>query len=129
MPGAMKIHETTNADGSLAETHLRVVDGDLVVEAAEGTFALPDGALARVMVRYGAPVDEGTTLTEVDALALAGGARLRHVRHLARFDVIAKDWLVYEARGEEPICALANTVARALAHLARVAASTPDTGS
>jgi hypothetical protein len=132
MPSAMKIHETTNADGSLAAIHLRIVDGDLVVEAAGGTFVLPEGALERVMARYGAPIEEGTKLTEVDALALADGTRLRHVRHLARFDVIAKDWLVYEGPpGEraEPLCALAHTVAAALGHLARAAAGMPDSGS
>jgi cob(I)alamin adenosyltransferase len=93
------------------------------------SFVLPGGTLAHVMARYGAPIEDGAKLTDVDALDLGGGARLRYVRHLARFDVIAKDWLVYEADGAEPLCALANTVAGALAHLTRAAASTPDTGS
>lgn len=126
---AMKIHETTKTDGSLAATRLAVVDGDLVVENEDGSFVLPEGALPRVMARYGAPIEDGTKLTEVDALDLGASARLRHVRHLARFDVIAKDWLVYEAVGAEPICALAHTVAGALGHLARAAARTPDSGS
>lgn len=127
----MKIHETTTADGALSATHLRVADGVVEIAAdgdGAGALALPDGAIERVMTRYGAPVEEGTKLTEVDAIDL-GGARLRHVRHLARYDVIAKDWLLYERDGEEPICALANTVAAALVHLARVAARTPDSGS
>jgi hypothetical protein len=126
---AMKIHETTKADGSLAATRLAIVDGDLVVEADDGSFVVPEGALPRVMARYGAPIEDGTTLTDVDSLDLGAGARLRHVRHLARFDVIAKDWLVYEGDGAEPICALAHTVAGALVHLARAAARTPDSGS
>lgn len=129
MPARMKIHETTNADGSLAPMHLCVADGDVVVEIEGAALVLPEGALARVMARYGAPVEEGAKLTEIDALDLGGGARLRHVRHLARFDVIAKDWLVYEQDGAEPLCALANTVAAAFAHLARVGARTPDSGS
>jgi hypothetical protein len=125
----MKIHETTKPDGSLTPMHLVVLDGEIVLEGEDGAFVLPGGTLARVMARYGAPVEDGAKLADVDALDLGGGARLRYVRHLARFDVIAKDWLVYEADGAEPLCALANTVAGALAHLTRAAASTPDTGS
>lgn len=125
----LKIHEATTADGGLAAVHLRVVDGDLEIVTDDGAFALPDGALERVMTRYGAPMEEGEKLVEVAALDVGGGARLRHVRHLARFDVIAKDWLVYERDGAEALCALANTVAGALVHLARAAARTPDSGS
>lgn len=125
----MKIHETTQADGSIAPTHLRSASGAIVVESEGTTLPLPDGAIARVMARYGAPIEEGTKLTEIDALDLGDGARLRHVRHLARYDVIAKDWLVYEARGQEPLCALANTVAAALVHLARALARAPEIGS
>lgn len=121
----MKIHETTNADGSLSAVSLRVENGELVFVADDGAFVqpLPDAALQRVMARYGAPLENEIALTDVDAMDVGGGARLRHVRHLARFDVIAKDWLVYEASGREPICALANTVAAALGHLARAAAA------
>lgn len=129
MAGSMKIHETTRADGSFAPVDLRVENGELVVQSDEGACALPDETLVRVMERYGAPIEAGTKLTDVDAIDLGEGKRLRHVRHLARYDVIAKDWLVYEARGREPVCALANTVASALLHLARVGARTPDTGS
>lgn len=125
----MKIHETTRADGSFAPVDLRVEDGEIVVASDDGVCALPGDALVRIMTRYGAPIEDGTKLTDVDAIEIGEGKRLRHVRHLARYDVIAKDWLIYEARGAEPICALANTVASALLHLARVAASTPDTGS
>lgn len=125
----MKIHETTKSDGSLAPVFLRAVDGELELVAEEGALALPGEVLARVMARYGAPLGVGTELSEVDRLELGGGARIRHVRHLARYDVIAKDWLVYEAEGQEPLCALANTVAAALGHLARAAARTPEPGS
>ena len=128
MVRAMKIHETTRADGTFSPVEVRVVDGELVVESDDGAFALPEGALAKIMGRYGAAIEDGAKLTDVDAIELGDGARLRHVRHLARYDVIAKDWLVYESGGAEPLCALANTVAAALAHLARVAAR-PDSGS
>lgn len=129
MAASMKIHETTCADGSFAPTNVRVVDGEVVVETDDAELVLSADALARVMARYGAPIEEGAKLTDVDAIDIGEGKRLRHVRHLARYDVIAKDWLVYEAPGQEPLCALANTVATALAHLARVAPRTPDNGS
>ena len=51
------------------------------------------------------------------------------LKRLETSGIIAKDWLVYERDGEEPLCALANTVAGALAHLARAAAANPDSGS
>jgi hypothetical protein len=51
---------------------------------------------------------------------------LRHVRHLAGYDVIARDYLVHDrGDGTEPLCAMATRVAAALAHLARVRAQKP----
>ena len=47
--------------------------------------------------------------------------RLRHVRHLAGYDVIARDYLVYEAPGAAPSCVMATNVAGALRHLALAA--------
>jgi hypothetical protein len=132
MRAMLKIHEMTTATGALAAVYLRVrvADGDLELVAEDGAFVVPHYAFRRVMERYGAALEDGAQLDEVAGLDLADGTRLRHVRHLARFDVIAKDWLVYEPRGAEPICALANTVAGALGHLARAAAATtPDSGS
>lgn len=128
MHDAMKIHETTKPDGSLSAIDLRVGTAGLEIVADDGAFELPEGVLARVMERYGAPIEVGAHLVDVDAIEIEHGVRLRHVRHLARYDVIAKDWLVYERDGLEPLCALANTVARALDHLSR-AARAPDSGS
>jgi hypothetical protein len=75
-----------------------------------------------VLDRFGAPVEPSESLIAVGALPLWEGHTLRHVRHLARYDVIARDYLVYESPGGEPRCALATTVAGALAHLARATA-------
>jgi hypothetical protein len=45
------------------------------------------------------------------------------VRHLAGYDVIGRDYIVYEEPQSEALCALAATVAAALLHLGRAAAS------
>lgn len=118
----LKVHETTRADGSLSPVFLAVEDGTLAVDADDGTFALPDGAIDAVMARFGKPLEPSERLVHVGALELGDGRTLRHVRHLALYDVIARDYLVYEALDREPMCALATTVAGALDHLGRAAA-------
>lgn len=114
----LKIHETTRSDGSFEPLFLRREDDVLFVVRKNEALPLPEGALAAVMARYGGPLADDVSLVEVDVLDL-GDARLRHVRHLARYDVIARDFLVLEVPGEDPRCALATTVAGALEHLAR----------
>ena len=123
----LKIHETTRDDGSFEPVYLKRGDEGLFVVRAAEALALPAGALEMVMARFGATLEDGVKLTEVDALDLPVTVpseerrRLRHVRHLARFDVIARDYLVLEAPPAEPLCVLATTVAGALEHLARAA--------
>jgi hypothetical protein len=125
----LKIHETTRPDGSLGEVRLGFVDGVLAIASDEGTFALPEGALAAVLQRFGAPLDPAETLVAVASLDLGEGRTLRHVRHLARWDVIARDWLVLEGPASEGAaetrCAMATTVAGALQHLARARGAAP----
>ena len=117
----LKIHETTRADGSLSPVFLVIDGGALAIASDETTFALPDGAVAAVMARFGKALETSERLVHGDVLDLGDGSVLRHVRHLARYDVIARDYLVYEASGREPMCALATTVAGALDHLGRAA--------
>ena len=121
----LKVHETTTKDG-LAPVFLRFEDGVLAITSDDGAFPLPEGALAAVMERYGAPLETTEKLVHVGALDLGGGRTLRQVRHLARYDVIARDFLVYEASGHDPICALATTVAGVLGHLGRAARAALD---
>jgi hypothetical protein len=118
---ALKVHETTTADGRLAPVVLGIGAGALSIVADGVPLALPHGALEAVMARYGAPLETAERLLDVASLDLGDGRALRHVRHLARYDVIARDYLVYEAPGREPVCALATTVAGALEHLAQAA--------
>ena len=117
----LKIHEHTTSSGGLATVFLRFDGGLLSVVDEDGVHELPPRALEAVMDRFGAPLAPDAELVDVATLALDDGGQLRHVRHLARYDVIARDYLVYEAAGREPRCALATTVAAALSHLARAA--------
>jgi hypothetical protein len=118
----LKVHETTTASGALSAVFLRFEDRVLSIVADDGTFALPEGALDAVMARFGAPLEPTSQLIPVATFDLEPGYTLRHVRHLARYDVIARDYLVYEAAGREPLCALATTVAGALDHVGRAVA-------
>jgi len=116
----LKIHETIGDDGAAVETFLRARDGRVELVGPAGARALPAGALDAVLRRFGQPLDADASVHEVGALRLPDGRVLRHVRHLARFDVIAKDYLVLDV-GDDVRCALATTAAGALDHLARAA--------
>jgi hypothetical protein len=113
----LKIDETTRPDGSLAPVLIRSDDEGLSVSCDQGTLALPQGALEAVMKRYGMPLDASARIAEIASLEVGEGASLRHVRHLGRFDVIARDYLVFSRPDEDPLCALAKPVAGALVHL------------
>jgi hypothetical protein len=119
----LRIHETTTASGELSSVFLRVDDGGgLVLVSGEGAVAIPASSLDHVMSRFGQPLDPAERVAEVGTLDLGDGRVLRHVRHLGRYDVIARDYLIYSLPRQEPLCALATTVAGALAHLGRAAA-------
>jgi hypothetical protein len=121
----LKIHELTSATGALAGVFLHVAaEGALEIVEPDGVLPLPDGVLEKVMVRYGAPFDPDATIDVVGELALGDGRRLRQVRHLAGYDVIARDYLVLDVAGGESWCALGTTVAGALQFLARAAQRT-----
>lgn len=128
MSAMLKVHETVTATGEIACTYLRVVEGELEIVDRDAALPLPGGALAAVMARYGAPLDPAAPVSRVGALDLGEDRVLLHVRHLARFDVIARDYLVLASPGVEALCALATTVAGALGHLARAAAARGGTG-
>lgn len=114
----LKVHETTTPSGELSPVYLRSDEGALALVDANGARLLPEGALDAVMKRFGAPLETAEQVAQVATLDLGGGISLRHVRHLARYDVIGRDYLVYEAPDRAPLCAFATTVAGALAHLA-----------
>ncbi len=121
-----KIHEFSSATGELSSVCLRTVEGALEIVSEDGAWPLPENAVRAVLARFGAPFDDSATITTVSELALPSGATLRHVRHLAGYDVIARDYIVYRDAPpeEEALCAMAATVAAALLHLGRAAQKT-----
>jgi hypothetical protein len=121
VPATLKIREETDGSGALTAVSLRMTNGALELVRRDDVVALPVRALEAVMARYGAPFDPEAAISPQGSLPLGDGRTLRHVRHLAGYDVIARDYLVYEAPGAEPLCAMAATVARGLEHLADVA--------
>jgi len=128
-----KIHEFSSPAGELSAVYLRTQPGLLEIVSDDGAWPLPDGAVHAVLARFGAPFDDSARITTVATLTLPDGAELRHVRHLAGYDVIARDYIVYQgagvpgpalAPGEAQLCALAATVAAALLHLGRARSQT-----
>lgn len=122
----MKIHEVTARDGQLTGIHLRLVsDAFPLLEIVDegGAWLLPEGALEKVLARYGSPFDPDARIIVVAELVLSPGKRLRHVQHLAGYDVVMRDYLVLDVEGGESVCAPGATVATALQHLARAAAA------
>ena len=95
-------------------------DGELVLDTGGETLPLPVGALAAVMRRYGKPLEETEVLNIEEHLDLADGATLERFRFLRRYDVIARDYLVYRESGHVPLCEMATSVTAALLHLARL---------
>lgn len=123
-PLMLKIDELTDGKGELISVYLRVAAngaGSLEIVDADGALPLPAGALEKVLARYGAPFDPEASITVVGELLLGDGQRLRHVRHLAGYDVVPRDYLVLELGGGEALCALGASVTGALQYLARAA--------
>jgi hypothetical protein len=120
MTHQIRIHESTRADGSLEPISLRENDGVLFLVDDRGEHPLPEQALAMVMERYGKAIDPPFPPI-LETLALPDGAKLVRFRHLALYDVIARDYLMYQVPEKEPVCELATGVTAALSHLARAA--------
>jgi len=117
-----KIHEFSSAAGELSSVSLRLRDSELEILADGEAWLLPPGALGAVLEGFGAPFDSEARIGTIASFVLNEHETLRHVRHLAGYDVIARDYLVYERAGGEALCALAATVSAALLHLGRASA-------
>ena len=106
------------ADGRLSRRWATLEAGRVrVLDDTGSGGALSIGAVARVMTRYGKPLDDGIAL-DGDALDLGDGHRLSRLRHHAPVDAMARDYLVWEAPGEPPLAVIATHAAAALHYVA-----------
>jgi hypothetical protein len=123
------IHERVLTDGKSERTWLEVEGGRLSLgsdgainadagHAGANQAIVELGVLDAVMKRYGRPLAEDV-IASGPMLELEGGRTLSLLRHRARYDVIAKDFLVYQVPGHEPVAELAASVTAALTYLVR----------
>jgi hypothetical protein len=116
------VDERASDDGGFERTWLECIDGRLHLRFDDTTSAILDiGVLEAVMSRYGKPLADDVIL-DGPKLELAGGGTLAILRHRARYDVVAKDYLVYGAPGREPLAELCTSVTAALTFIARSSA-------
>jgi hypothetical protein len=118
MSEKLLLHERTLPDGRLEKTWLEVENG-LLFFCVEGQpkAKVSQLVLEGVMRRYGKPLADEVAVNgprlDVD------GCTLSILRYRPRYDVIAKDYLVYHPTGGTPLAELATAVTGALAHLLR----------
>ena len=117
MRDVLLLDERILADGRHVRTWASAV-GERVRIADDGTpgAVMSIAALDRVMCHFGKPLDDGIA-RDGDALAL-GDRTLRRLRFHAAVDAEARDYLVWERPGHEPLVVLATTVTAALRYLA-----------
>ena len=118
MSARLLLHERTLPEGALEKTWLEAEHGALFfhVEGITKT-EVPLAMLDTVMRRYGKPLADdvpvGGPCLEIE------GRTLSVLRYRPRYDVIARDYLVYRAGEQSPIAELATAVTGALAYLLR----------
>lgn len=115
------LHETFgDGDRPLAVTLTRE-PGRLVLSYPGGATELEAEVVVAVMARYGKELDPSVEVRG-PSLALDDAHTLVRIRHLARYDVIARDFVVLVRPDGAPLVELATSVAGALVHLAEAAA-------
>ena len=115
------IDERIGDDGASVITELARDDETIrVVDDGRVVGELSCETIRAVMNRYAKALDDGIALCG-PSLDLGEDRRLVMLRHRARYDVIARDFLVFVTKDEEPRAALSTTIAAALIHLARAA--------
>ena len=84
----------------------------------ESLLLLPAAAVPAVFRRFGRALDPAVDLVP-ERFSLGDGSFLVRLRHRARYDVIARDYLVWLPADGEALVELATSISAALLHLAR----------
>jgi hypothetical protein len=114
------LHERLDERGASICTWVETLDGELWVVTDGGErLGLPAGAIQAVMRRYAKPLQDPPEETGESPLMLEDKSVLFRMRFLPTYDVISKDYLVWQVPGEHPVAELATHVTAALEHLAR----------
>ncbi len=113
------LDERILADGRHARTWAERDGEHVIIRDDEGDLAatISIAGLDRVIGRIGRPLEPTVQLTG-DYLELANGSRLRRLRYHAAVDATGRDYLVWERVGEEPLAAIATSVAMMLRFIA-----------
>jgi hypothetical protein len=113
------LDERILADGRHARTWAERDGEHVIIRDDEGDLAatISIAGLDRVIGRIGRPIDPSVALSG-EYLELANGSRLRRLRYHAAVDATGRDYLVWERVGEEPLAAIATSVAMMLRFIA-----------
>ena len=118
MPDRLLLDEHILADGRHVRRWASLDGGRVhVLDDAGSGGALSIAAVARVMERYGKPLEADVVL-DGEVLELGDGLRLRRLRYHAAVDATGRDYLVWEAPGADPVAVLAPHAAAALHYVA-----------
>jgi len=118
----MLIYETLSADGVSRAVHLDVGPAGLELRIDAMRAAVPARIIVALMHRYGRAVEDGVDTQGGDELRLDASTVLRRFRFRAGVDVLGRDYLALVEGDDEPIVAMATTIAGALEHLANARA-------
>ena len=118
MTERLLLHERALADGAFERTWLETACDGLVLHVeGEPKKDVPLQVLDVVMRRYGKALEDDVS---IDGPRLVVADRtIAMLRYRPRYDVIAKDYIVYRVAGGPPVAELATAVAGALAFIVR----------
>jgi len=118
MTQRLLLHERALADGAFERTWLELESERLfLVVEGEPKKEVPLQVIDVVMRRYGKPLDDDVSI-DAPGLVIADKT-IAMLRYRPRYDVIAKDYVVYTVADERPVAELATAVTGALVFLVR----------